>query len=373
MLCNTVLVIDFGMTKPVLCNTGFVRSPVVCTQALSKWDHGLQGFGWFRPSLLQAMLPAQLANVAAAALPRPPPVPTFLERIQMSVDTPVASNASRELFGDTFSEVDRKPLGTETNQKKALNAALDFAKVLSVKGIVITDLDDWMTAFAQWSLGVAWLFDSKEAAEAALAQREALCQQAGVAVRCWVPQTLKTNVNALALMYKQTGAENCIVPSVESQFPRFVRFFNAASTRHRNTQARQPLEQSLTFGEVERLFDKTEWKSWHQSQRMNLLLMAYQLGQRPETLIRLRVGQIHPRTFDNGTNGLQVNFGTMKNMQGNQANAAKGLHKQFIVPHTNPKLCAFAAYQRQMDLIGRPSDPNVPLFRSAWDDDACML
>ena len=91
VLCNTVLVIDFGMTKPVLCNTGFVRSPVVCTQALSKWDHGLQGFGWFRPSLLQAMLPAQLANVAAAALPRPPPVPTFLERIQMSVDTPVAS------------------------------------------------------------------------------------------------------------------------------------------------------------------------------------------------------------------------------------------------------------------------------------------
>ena len=89
------------------------------------------------------------------------------------------------VYGDTFAEADIEPLGTYRNQKKALGAVLDFAKVLEHKQVVITDLDEWMTAFAQWTLGVEWLFESKEAAEAALAQRNALCEAAGVAVRCW--------------------------------------------------------------------------------------------------------------------------------------------------------------------------------------------
>ena len=347
-------------------NTGFVLSPVLYNTGFVRPSAGVIRSMWSCCYLiLQVMLPAQLANVAAAALPRPPTVQIFLDRLCMSLATPTTSVASRELYGDTFAEADIKPLGTDRNQKKALGAALDFAKALEHKQVVITDLDEWMTAFAQWTLGVEWLFESKEAAEAALAQRNALCEAAGVAVRCWVPQTLKTNVNAMALMYKQSGAENCVVPGVETQFPRFNRLFNVACTRQRTTQARQPLEQSLTCQEVERLFDKTEWKSWYQSQRMNLLLMAYQLGQRPETLIRLSVGQFHVKRFDDGTEGLQIHFGTMKNLQGNQANVSKALHKQYLKPHKNSKLCAVAAYHRQLSLVGKPSDLSVPLFRSA--------
>ena len=319
---------------------------------------------FFQP-FAETMLPAQLANVAAAALPRPPTVQAFFERLRMSHETPPPNNASRELFGDTFADAEPKPAGTEKTQKMALSAANDFAKVLEVKGVVITEMDEWLTAFAQWSLGVEWLFDDKEAADGALAQREALCSQAKVVARCWMPQSLKTVVNALALMYKQTGPVDCIVPSVDNQFPRYCRFFNAACTRHKNKQARQPLEKSLTDDELVSLFDKTQWKSWYESQRMSLLVLAYQVGQRPETLIRLCVGNFHQKVSHDGTEGLQINFGTMKNLQGNQANANKPAHIQYVMKHANPKLCAIAAHGRQMELIGKASSPSSPMFRGA--------
>ena len=213
-------------------NTGFVLSPVLYNTGFVRPSAGVIRSIWSCCYLiLQVMLPAQLANVAAAALPRPPTVQIFLDRLCTSLATPTTSVASREIHGDTFAEADIKPSGTDRNQKKALGAALDFAKVLEHKQVVITDLDEWMTAFAQWTLGVEWLFESKEAVEAALAQRNALCEAAGVAVRCWVPQSLKTNVNAMALMYKQSSAENCVVPGVETQFPRFNRLFNVACTQ----------------------------------------------------------------------------------------------------------------------------------------------
>ena len=38
-------------------------------------------------------------------------------------------------------------------------------------------------------------------------------------------------------------------------------------------------------------------------------------------------GAFHVKRFDARTEGLQIHFGTMKNLQGNQANVSKALHK----------------------------------------------
>ena len=180
------------------------------------------------------------------------------------------------------------------------------------------------------------LFDEPSAKEAALEQRIAMCAQAGVAVRSWMPQTLKTNVNALALMYKQTGPESGIVPSVEKQFPTFCRVFNAACTRQRNISARREPTAVLTDEEVEQLFEKTNWKSFYESQRMKFLLLTYQVGQRPESMVRLCVGNFHLEMMSGGKEAVEARSGTMKNLQGNQANASKAVHKQLIVQHENP-------------------------------------
>ena len=84
-----------------------------------------------------------------------------------------------------------------------------------------------MTAFAKWTMAGEALFGDVSARQGALEQRQQLCTGAGA----WRPQTLKTNINALALMYKQTAPPTGIVPSVDKQFPKFCRFFNAASKK----------------------------------------------------------------------------------------------------------------------------------------------
>ena len=60
---------------------------------------------------------------------------------------------------------------------------MDFMKVSHDQNVTITDLDEWMAAFARWTLGVEFLFDEPSAKEAALEQRSAMCARAGVGVR----------------------------------------------------------------------------------------------------------------------------------------------------------------------------------------------
>jgi hypothetical protein len=168
------------------------------------------------------MMPAQLVNVAEAALGPLPPVDAFLAALEQAQNPARPPPADTVLFGDTFAEQPGLPTGTEKNQKLSFHAAMDFAKVLAHQNCVLSNLDDWMTAFAKWTLSVGCLFDDATQRDVALAQRKDLCAAAGVPVRYWSPPTLKTNVNALALMYKQTGPASGIVPRAQIQFPNSV-------------------------------------------------------------------------------------------------------------------------------------------------------
>ena len=133
--------------------------------------------------------------------------------------------------------------------------------------------------------------------------------------------------------------------------------------------ARQEPTPVLKETEVQALYDKTNWSSWFEAQRMNFLVLSYQLGQRPESLVRLCVGNFQPKVLEGGQKSIQVNFGTMKNLQGDQANSSKAVHHQLVVEHNNPKLCAVAAYERQFALPEGSQGSADPFFPTGKIDD----
>ena len=269
------------------------------------------------------------------------------------------------LFGNTF-PADKRPEGTRKTQQTIYFSVKDFQKVLCLQNVDIQDLDIWFRNFAKWTLVANALVDDGNLHSEVMDQRKQLCAKAGVPMRQWTPASLVTYTNALAKLYKQTAPTVGIIPSSEKQFPQYCPFINACVTRH---QQCQPLKEAaapvplLTDAEMEVAFDKTNWLNLLESQRMNLLQMSFILGQRPEALVRLRVGSFSTGTGANGRRFIELVQGTMKNLQGDQKNVSKPLHKQKILEHTNPKLCGVAAYDRQVKLLGENPDPASFLFR----------
>lgn len=102
----------------------------------------------FHPCLLQPdtkMMPAKLVNVGEADF------------------GPASHPADTMLFSDTFVERPGLPTRTEMNQKLPLPAAMHIAKVLGHQNSVLSNLDDWMTAFAKWMLTVGFPSDRRGA------------------------------------------------------------------------------------------------------------------------------------------------------------------------------------------------------------------
>ena len=95
----------------------------------------------------------------------------------------------------------------------------------------ITDLDEYFVNFAKFVLKVQSLFDAQQERADCTAQRKEMCDAAGVKMREWSPETLKTYVNRLGVLYKMTKPPKGIVPKAKSQFPTFVRFTNSAASR----------------------------------------------------------------------------------------------------------------------------------------------
>ena len=241
----------------------------------------------------EKMMPAQLVNVAEAALGPLPSTSEFLDRLTNFPSMHNASTADVALFGDTFADSPKQPPGTDKNRHIALRAALDFQAVCKHKKVELENLDEWFTAFAKWTLQFDALFDEESARAEARDQRQKMCAEGGVVMRQWTPQTLKTSVNALAHLHRITQPQNGIVPSSQRQFPRFCVFFNGALVRTKTKQTLQEPVAVLQDSDVALLFEKTNWASWYEAQRMNILILSYQLGQRPETLVRFLVRSFH--------------------------------------------------------------------------------
>ena len=100
---------------------------------------------------MQAMLPAQAKNVAEAGLRELPPTDEFLRRLAQSLQ-PEAAPADTALFGDTYAKPPKRAAGTQRMYQFSVKCALEFEQLCVQKGCEFKNLDDWMVAFAKWTL-----------------------------------------------------------------------------------------------------------------------------------------------------------------------------------------------------------------------------
>jgi hypothetical protein len=161
----------------------------------------------------------QVSVMAEASLPAPPSTKEFFARLEALANPPPGTKpADTALFGNTFS-VDPGNHHTHKNFMTAMNAVASFSKVLSPKGLVLDNLDEWLTALSKSILPADALFDTAEEKANCLQQRQELCDAAGIEIRGWCPTTLKTAVNVLALKYRETSPTVGIATSSMKQFP----------------------------------------------------------------------------------------------------------------------------------------------------------
>ena len=217
----------------------------------------------------------------------------------------------------------------------AYQSAMEFDALCKSKNAEILDLDAWMVAFTKWILHPKFLLDGIAKVAAAVAQRNKLAADAGLTAKFWCPNNLKSVVNGMAHFYKQTKPAIGIVPSVSQQFPDFNLAFNAACARDKCDRAMLEPLRVLQDREVEFLCDQTNWWNLLEAQRMNLLLIGYSLGQRPENLAALFVGNGHILKDEDSDPVLEVAFGHMKNKPCNLATAGAAVFRQRILMHPN--------------------------------------
>ena len=99
---------------------------------------------------MQHLPPAQARNVAEAAL-GPPPL--------RSTQAPRPAPADVSLFGEVYAKPAAPKEGTEKVHQTALKAAEEFENVCCCKGVEFLNLDDWMVAFAKWTLHPKFLLE----------------------------------------------------------------------------------------------------------------------------------------------------------------------------------------------------------------------
>ena len=177
---------------------------------------------------------------------------------------------------------------------------MDFEKMCTVRGVMFDDLDDWMVAFLKWTVHPKFLLKDLTQLPAAMQQRKQYAKEAKVTVKLWNPKTFRTIVNGLAHLHRQGKPEVGIVPGSEKQFPNYNLTFNECLTRCKEGEATTEQVEVLQDEEVEFLYDVTNWENPHEAQRMNLLILAYQIGQRPENIVTLKVGNAHHKADEHG-------------------------------------------------------------------------
>ena len=178
-----------------------------------------------RSDTMQAMMPAQARNVSEAGLRPPPSTSEFLARLA-DAQAPRPPPADVALFGGTFATAATHKPGTRRAHSQSCRAAIEFEQVCKHRGVDFPGLDDWLVAFAKWTLHPKFLLDGTDEIASAIQQREEFARGANVPVKGWSATTLKTMVNSLAHLYKQTQPPIGIVPSAEQQFPQFCLTFN---------------------------------------------------------------------------------------------------------------------------------------------------
>ena len=178
---------------------------------LTCWvDHFFVGSQFLVGSPTDHMLPAQLVNVAEAALGALPTTNDFFARLDAyAQNVPnVAQRPDEALFGNIFPTADKRPDGTHRTQQVIYAAVKDFPKVLCAEQVDIQDLDVWFRNFAKWTLVGNALLDDENLRSEAMVQRKQLCDKVGVTMRQWTPASLVTKKSVHDTVFQ---VRNCVV------------------------------------------------------------------------------------------------------------------------------------------------------------------
>ena len=167
------------------------------------------------------MMNAHLKVVLLQHLPEKPNPAQFLAALVAASQPRQGPSADEALFGDTFSKVTCVRGGQKKTQQGSIAPLNDFQKVLDARQVTIENLDEYFTAFAKWCLNVRCLFDTKEEQDAALAQRQELCANAGVKVRSWLPSSMRTVLNGGASLDKTAEGKGSVCPHEPTLFPKY--------------------------------------------------------------------------------------------------------------------------------------------------------
>ena len=114
-----------------------------------------------------AILPAQLANVATAALGPAPSVAEFFQRVDAFLAAAPQEQPENAILGRTYVALENagKAAGTVQTQRSAYKAMQDCALVLKAAGLELEKLDDFFRAFAKWALHPRFIFETETETE----------------------------------------------------------------------------------------------------------------------------------------------------------------------------------------------------------------
>ena len=157
-----------------------------------------------------SLFPAQLSNVATAALGPAPPVEEFFQRVDEFLAQAPQQQPENAVLGKSFTALPNaeSPLHSVQNQMSAYKAMKECAKCYEGAGLTFQKLDDFFRAFAKWAVHPRFLFAGAEEIEDALNDVKALCDKAGVKPRNIKPESFVTFANSLAALYKRTSPTN---------------------------------------------------------------------------------------------------------------------------------------------------------------------
>ena len=233
----------------------------------------------------------QIRSVLRQQVPPRPRSDEFISRLETAVEPPSGPAPDAALYGETFSKVRCEAGGQKKTQQCILGPLKDFQKVLAVKQCTLDDLDDFLTAFAKWCLRVEFLIDTKKEQEDALAQRKELCANAGVKVRSWLPNSMRTSLNGAAAAYKKAGGTGGVVLSEPTLFPKYCDFF-AYAYRNSGTGRRKDRRWPFWMMWRWRLYTTRQTGSRHLMPRGQICLFFVLRWANGLTLLRISVWEI---------------------------------------------------------------------------------
>lgn len=170
----------------------------------------------------------------------------------------------------------------------------------------------------------------------------------GKQVKVWKlqPRSFYGYLQKVADAYNSKAAPDKKVYTANSQdFPKFNKFLQTCVERYQGFMADQPQKTHhiLSAGEVQRVYDQTDFKDPVEGQKFDYLIVGFRSGLRAETLRNLTwecLGDLDAEI-------VQPNIAHYKQNRGKLCRVDKEFFRQPMLRSNDPKSCIIEAFKRQ--------------------------